>query len=136
MGLEDGRHRIRNAGQHPLVPAFFLGFHHLPILGHGFGIIGLDIAEHVGMAENHLVADFLQDVGHIIFSLLLGNLGVENDVQHHVAQFLFQLFFVLFHDRIGKLIHFFHRHGTEAVDGLGTVPRAFGPQAVHDIEQA
>ena len=140
--LKHGRRRIGDAGEHPLVAAFFLGFDGLPILGHlfrgqalAFGRTAIR-SKDVRMAEDHLLAQFLCHVGNVVLTLLLCDFGIKDDVQKDVAQLFFQLFVVVGHNGIGQFINLLYRHRTQCINCLRLVPGTVLPKAVHNIQKA
>ena len=87
------------------------------------------------MAELHLLALLAGDVGHVIAAFLLGNFGIEHDVQQHVAEFLAKVGVTVLQHGVAQFVHFLERQRAQRIDGLGAVPRAFRPQPVHNVEQ-
>ncbi len=55
-------------------------------------------------------------------------------MKEDVPEFFFEVRFVLLQYGIGELVNLLHRHRAECVYGLGMVPGAFAPEAVHYVE--
>ena len=135
-GLEDGRQGLGDAGKDALVPAFLLGFHHLPVVGHLVGAGHLQAAENVRMPEDHLVGDAFGDIGDVEAAFLLRDAGIKDDVKEHVAKLLAKVPVILLEDGVAELVDFLERHRTEGFCRLGGIPGAFCPELDHDIEKA
>ena len=90
---------------------------------------------HMWMSENQLIAEFVADIGDVEVSCLRAYLGVEDDVEEHVAELLADVILVILDDGISQLVGLLNRIGAQALVGLLTVPRALLPQVVHDVEQ-
>ena len=88
------------------------------------------------MTVDHLFTQLVEDIGDIVSSFLLGNLGIEDHVEEYVTKLLFQRFLILLQDRIAEFVDLLDRHGSQSVDGLGMVPRTLCPQAVHNIQSS
>jgi hypothetical protein len=56
-------------------------------------------------------------------------------VEHQITQFLFYFLMVIPKDGIAKLIGFFYGEMAKGLQGLFFIPRTFGPDFIHDIEQ-
>lgn len=100
------------------------------------------------VAEDELVGDAIADVRYIeivawsiarwtreIPFLFGAHLGIENDMQKHVAQFFADLVHVMLRDSSGQFKSLFYGILAQAVESLFAVPRAFDPQLVHDVQQ-
>ena len=88
------------------------------------------------MPEDHLLAEPVDDVSDVVTPLFFRDFAVEDNVQQHVAEFLFQVVVIVLEDGIAQFINLLDGHRTEGIDGLGMVPGTFGPEFVHDIEDA
>ena len=53
--------------------------------------VGVDVAEHVRVAVHQLVVHPARDVGQVELALLVGQAGVEDDLEQQVAQLLLQV---------------------------------------------
>ena len=87
------------------------------------------------MACDHLSGKSITDISHIELFLLLGNLGIETDVQQDVAQFLTDIMDIVLDQRIAELVGLFYRIWSEALVGLLPVPGAIRPQCVEHIKK-
>jgi len=74
--------------------------------------------------------------GNIKELLLPANPGVKNNMQHQVAQFLFQSRVILLQNSIGELVHFFQGKIAQRLKGLFLIPGALGAQLIHNGKQA
>ena len=95
----------------------------------------------MGMAADHLVRDRRGDVGQVEPALLLGDRGVEEDLQQHVAELALQVVVALAvrseaGDRVDELVRLLDRVPGERRMRLLAVPRAFGAQAADDAVEA
>ena len=52
------------------------------------GVVGFYIAEYVGVAEDELGVERVGHVGYVKQAFLVGNLGVEEHMEQHIAQLL------------------------------------------------
>ena len=102
---------------------------------HLIGGIGLDFSIDMRMPTYQLVAQLVNHILHLKEILLGGYFGIEDDVQHQVAQFLAHILVVLFDDGIGELEGLLHGEVAQSVESLLTIPRTFFTQFVHDFEQ-
>ena len=87
------------------------------------------------VAHNHLLADAVEHVGDVEYALLLPYLGIEDKMEHEVAEFLFHFVEVVVEDGLAEFVSFFNGEVAQAVYGLGAVPRAAGAHCVHNIQQ-
>ena len=88
------------------------------------------------VAIDELVAQFVAHVGNVELALLAAYLGIEDDMQQDIAQFLANLLVVVLHQGIAEFKRLFDGVGAQALVGLLAVPGAFGPQVVHHVEQS
>ena len=91
------------------------------------------------MTADHLVVDRPGDVGEVEGGDLLGHLGVEDDLQEQIAQFVAKIAKIAALDRVGDLIGLLDGVGGDGGEGLLAVPGAAavrGPQAGHDLDEA
>ena len=98
----------------------------LPGDGLGVGVGDLEVAEDMRMAVDHLVGD---GGGHVVeagsaLGLSLRHLGVIDDLQQQVAEFLLERRHVVALDGVGDLVGFLDRVRRDGPEGLVDVPRA------------
>ena len=96
----------------------------------------MDLAEDVRMAVDQFVAQTVDHVHDIVFALFRGNLGIEDDVQEHVAQFLGYLPALPAEDGVAQLVSLLNRLRTQRLGGLLVIPGAFLPELIHYIQKA
>ena len=106
----------------------------LPVLFHLFCILNMFVTKDMRMAHNHLFADAVKHVGNVEGTLLLPYLGVKNKMQHEVAEFFLHLDEVVVEDGLAEFVGLLNGEMTQAVDGLGAVPRASRAHRGHDIQ--
>ena len=95
--------------------------------------------EDVRVPSDHLAGDRLDDVAEVEDLLLLGNAGMEDDLQEEVAEFLAEVGQIATLDRVGDLVGLFQRVGLYGFEGLPDVPRTAGlrlSQRGHDLDEA
>jgi hypothetical protein len=99
--------------------------------GGGFGVCG---AEDVGVAADHFVVDFADDVVDGEAALFGGDLGVEEDLEEEVAEFFGEFGVVAGVEGVQDFVGFFDQVGAEGGVGLFAVPGAAagGAEAGHD----
>ncbi len=99
--------------------------------------VGLDGAEHVGMAAHELFVDRPEDVADLEERRLFGHARVEDDLEHDVAKFLAELARVILVDRFQDLVRLLDEVGLDALMRLLPIPRAavLAPEARHDPDQ-
>jgi hypothetical protein len=100
-------------------------------LGGGFGF---DVAEDVGVAANHFVVDFADDVVDGEAAIFGGDLGVEEDLEEEVAELFGEFGIVAGVEGVEDFVGFFDEVGAEGRMGLLAVPGAAagGAKAGHD----
>jgi hypothetical protein len=100
-------------------------------LGGGFGF---DVAEDVGVAANHFVVDFADDVVDGEAATFGGDLGVEEDLEEEVAEFFGEFGVVAGVESVEDFVGFFDEVGAEGGVGLLAVPgtAAGGAETGHD----
>jgi len=110
---------------------FFQEFPVAEDLGGGFGI---DVAEDVGVAANHFVVDFADDVVDGEAALFGGDLGVEENLEEEVAEFFGEFGVVAGVEGVEDFVGFFDEVGAEGGVGLFAVPgtAAGGAETGHD----
>ena len=121
---------------------FSVGLDRLPDLvdlGGGRRPVGAGVAEDVRVAPVHLGGDV---AGHVVDgegAALLGDHGVEVDLQQQVAQLLAQVRPVTRRvtavDRLERLVGLLEQVAGERAVGLLGLPRALGPQPAHHLEE-
>jgi hypothetical protein len=89
-------------------------------LGGGFGF---DVAEDVGVAANHFVVDFADDVVDGEAAIFGGDLGVEEDLEEEVAELFGEFGVVAGVESVEDFVGFFDEVGAEGGVGLFAVPR-------------
>ena len=89
----------------------------------------------MGMTGNHLSRQSITDISHIKLLLLLGNLGIEADMQQDIAQLLTDVMNVVLDQCITELICLLDCIWSQALVGLFPVPGAILPQCVEHIEK-
>jgi hypothetical protein len=100
-------------------------------LGGGFGF---DVAEDVGVAADHFVVDFADDVVDGEAALFGGDLGVKENLEEEVAEFFGEFGVIAGVEGIEDFVGFFDQIGAEGGVGLLTVPGAAAgsAEAGHD----
>ena len=114
----------------------FLGF---PGGGLGGGVAGRGVTEDVGVAADHFVGDGAGDVGEGEAAFLGGHLGVVDDLEEEVAEFIGEGGEIASGDGVGDFVGFLDGVGGDGVEGLLNVPRAAGgggAEGGHDVEEA
>jgi len=111
-----------------------LFFEEFPVaedLGGGFS---LDVAEDVGVAADHFVVDFADDVVDGEAALFGGDLSVEEDLEEEVAKFLGEFGVVAGVEGVEDFVGFFDQVGAQGGMGLLAVPGAAAgsAEAGHD----
>lgn len=107
-------------------------------LGHA-GAAGLLVAKNVRMAADHLGGDGLDNVREGEFAGFLRYLGMVDDLQQEVTEFVAQIVEIAARDGIRHLVGLLDRIGRNCGEVLLDVPRAPGlrrPQRRHDLDQA
>jgi len=109
--------------------------------GDGLRLGGLDgrVAEDVGVAPDHLLADGLGHPVEVESAFLARHLAVEDHLQKQVAQFVAGRAPVATFDGLGDLVGFLDGVRHDGGEGLLDVPGAAVPgvaQALHDGQQA
>ena len=87
------------------------------------------------VTENEFVAEPVADIGYIKVVRLGAHLGIENNVQEHVSEFLGDLRHVVAGDGGRQFERLLDGVLAEGVESLFAVPRAFLPEVVHDIQK-
>ena len=105
-----------------------------PILFHLFGVLNMLIAKDMRMTHYHFLADAIEHVSNVKSTFLLPYLGVENEVEHEVAEFLFHLVEIGVEDGLAKLVSLLNSEVTQALDGLGAVPWAARAHGIHNVQ--
>ena len=95
---------------------------------------GRFFAEDVRVTADELAVEACDDVGDAKVPGFLGHLGVEEDLEEEVAEFVGQVGPVLALDRVEDLVGFFQRVFPDGGEGLFAVPGAAtgGAQPGHD----
>jgi hypothetical protein len=90
---------------------------------------------HMRMPGNHFPSQGIADICHVKLLLLLCYLGIETDVQQHIAQLLADVVDIVLDQGIAELIGLLDGIRPEALVGLLLVPRTIGPQRVKHVEK-
>ena len=135
-GLEDGGSGLGDAVEDVFSGAL-LELAEFPVFGDGLGVDTFTAAagEDVGVAENHLFTFPGCDVRYVVKAFLLGDLSVEYYMEEEVSELFFSVGVVVGEDGVGQLEDLFQGQLAERVVGLFPVPRAFGAEPVHYVEQ-
>jgi hypothetical protein len=96
----------------------------LPGLLDGLGGVEGGVAEDVGVAGGHLVAELVEDGFEVEGAALVGEVGVEGEEEGEVAELLAEGVVVLGVEGVEDLVGLFDEVGGEALVGLAAVPRA------------
>ena len=128
--------RLSGMPEDSLVAAFLTQFHLLPQVADFLGVAGSLVAIYVRVTEYEFVAQPITYIGYVEIPRFAGYLGVEDDVQEHVAKFLAYLIHVMTHDGGGEFVGLFDGVLTQTLESLFAVPRAFLAEFVHDGQQA
>ena len=86
------------------------------------------------MPKDEFVADMVAHISNIEKSRFATYLGIENDVEQDVAEFLAYYPTVLAQQGVAEFVGFLYGVGAQALKGLFSVPGAFLAQLVHDVE--
>ncbi len=108
-------------GSFALVAAL-LGLHRRPHRLDLVGRLGHDVAENVAVATDQLVVDAAGDVGQREVARLLGDRGVQHDLEQHVAEFAFDRVDVTARDRFDRFVGLFEHEARERLDGSARRP--------------
>ena len=111
-----------------------LFFQEFPVAEDLGGSFGFDGAEDVGVAANHFVVDFADDVVDGEAAGFGGDLGVEENLEEEVAQFFGEFGVVFGVEGVEDFVGFFDQVGAESGVGLLAVPGAAagGAEAGHN----
>lgn len=96
------------------------------------------VAEHMGMAPDHLGGDGLDHGAEIEGAALFAEAGVEHDLQQQVAQLVAEIVEIAARDGVRHLIGFLDGVGRNGGEVLREVPGAAGlrrAQCRHDLQQ-
>ena len=94
-----------------------------------------------GQYRGHPVTQLAhQGVGDIVdaegvFRRVLGDAGVEQDLQQYVAEFVAHFLGVAAADRVEEFVGFLQQVAMQRVVGLFAFPRSRRPQPVHDFDR-
>ena len=94
--------------------------------------LGLDVAEHVGVAADQLVGDVAGDLREIAGAALLEQQRQEVDLEQHVAELVDHLRVVTAPGGVGELVGLLDRVRHDRALVLLAVPRAFHAQPARD----
>ena len=119
----------------------------LPIRDDLLGRVRVDVAEHVRVAVHELVVHAARHVGQVELPLLVGQAGVEDDLEEQIAQLLLQMRVGVgvgaasasarssAGQRVQDLVALLDQMGHERGVGLDRIPRAALAQRRHEIDQ-
>jgi hypothetical protein len=133
------RHGARHAGNDGAIVVVLALFRldTRPIAQHLGRVLHLAVAEHVGVAPDHLLVDAMHDICDSKMSGLARQLGVKDNLQQQVPQLGPQLVEVAVFDRLGHFVSLLDHVRLERLVRLlavpGTAVRA--TQALHDANQ-
>ena len=104
---------------------------------HPFGAFRLDLAEHVGMAPDHLANYSLRHLVNVEGALRFGHLRQKDHLEQKVPQLVAKGRSVAAVQRLQGFIGFLQQQGLEGVEGLLPVPGATleTPQPIHQCDQ-
>ena len=88
------------------------------------------------MAENQFVAQLVTDIFDVEVSCLRTDFCIERYVQQYISQLLANIFFVIPHQGITKLVSLFYSVGAQTFIRLLAVPWTFDPKLVEDVQKA
>jgi hypothetical protein len=97
------------------------------------GIVDFHLSENMWVAKYQLVVERIGYVGDIKLILFVGNLGIEQNVEQHIAEFLFDIGGVIAGESLSELIDFFDCVRAQALVGLFGIPRTAHTQNVECI---
>ena len=144
QGGEGQSNPVQHAGPAPFrrrVGLAFGGLLGLPgprLRRRGHACVRVVGVEDVGMAANHLVRDAARDRVEIEAAVLPRHLGVEDDLEEQVAEFVPQRRPIALADRFGHLVGLLDRVGRDGLETLLQIPRATAiriAQPGHDLQQ-
>ena len=102
----------------------FLALELIPVAQDLLGRADLDRAENMRMAVDQLFADTVRHVADVEHAFFLFHLGVEHDLQQHVAELFFQMLGVLLVDRLADLIGLLNEVAADGLVILLPIPHA------------
>ena len=113
---------------------FLLDLDLLPVAEDGVGIGRNGVGEDVRVAADELGAEIFGDVAEVEVAGFRGHLGVEEDLQEEVAEFVLEVGPGAALDGVEDLVGLFEGVALDGVEGLFAVPGAAagGAQAGHD----
>ena len=135
VGLDERRQGLGHTGEHGLVAVLLLLLDLFPKQTDLASRLRLCLAIDMGVAEDEFVAQFVADVGNVEIALLAAYLGIEDNVQKHIAKFLAYLVGVLFDEGIAQFESLLYGVWAQALKGLLAVPGALLSEGVHHIQQ-
>ena len=141
LGPRKAAARRRRAGDRPTFAVAVAGGLALRNRGGGFGeaLLGLDdfpvtedfgsvfgalITKNVGMASNHFLVDFGDDIGNREAAFFVGDLGVEENLEKKVAKLFGEFGVVGAVQGVEDFVGFLDKVGAESGVGLFTIPGA------------
>ncbi len=131
-----GGHSVERAPD--LALALMLGGFELgPVLERLVRVLDPHIAEHVGVAADHLLADSLDHVVDAEAALARPELGLKQDLKQQVPELLAVLGRVIAVNGLQDLVGLLDQVGLEGLEGLLVVPGTAvgGQQPLHDLDQ-
>ena len=124
-GLGGGRRNRR--GQRLRETLLF--FDDFPVAEDLGGVFGALLAEDVGVAANHFLVNFVDDVGDGEAAFFLCDLGVEENLEKQVAEFFAELGVVGGFEGVKDFVGFFNKIRAKSGVSLFAVPRAAARRA-------
>ena len=124
LGEEKGGEMMGDPVQGAFPAGFFLLLELMPSLENLGGSGNPLFAKHVGVSANQFFRKFPGDGFQVEGSALFGQLGMENDMEQDIPEFLPEGVVVPFIDRLEEFVDLFQNHGAERSMGLLSVPRA------------
>ena len=82
-----------------------------------------------------LLAQTVAHISDIELPFFVAHLRIEHDVKQQVSQLFANFGMFVLQNSIAQLIHFLNRLRPQTLVGLFSVPRAFHPKFIQDVEQ-
>ena len=87
------------------------------------------------VSEDEFITELVANISYIKLSLLTAYLGIETDVEEHIAQLLLDIHHIVLHQSIAQLEGLLYGVGAQTLIGLLTVPGTLLPQVVQHVQQ-
>lgn len=101
-----------------------LGLDDFPVAKDFGGVLGALVAEDVGMAANHFLVDFGDDIGNGETAFFVSDLGVEKNLKEEVAKLFGEFGVVGTVESVENFVSFLDEVGAQGGVGLLAVPGA------------